>query len=72
LGEEAVLASVRAYQASIEICSAEVFPEYPDLVSDLNLGQLTVIEGPFDSLLGYFNLDSGAQMNVSGQLGDDG
>jgi hypothetical protein len=72
LGEEALLASVKAYQSSIKLCSAEAFPKYPDLGSDLKLDQLFVTGGPHDSLLGFNNYDDGAQMDVPGQLVDDG
>jgi len=70
LGEDAGTAVEMSYKLNIEQCTTSLLPEYPELIQMMVDAYSTI--GPFDSLISFMNYDSGAQINVPGQLLDDG
>ena len=70
MGESASTALKSSYDKSITECFDTNEPGYHEYGYDIdNAMELT---GPFDSLLGQFNIDLGTLKNVPGQLQDDG
>ena len=70
MGESASTALKSFYNKSFAECLDTNAPGYQEYGLDIdNAMELT---GPFDSLLGFENTDSGTGKNVPGQLADDG
>jgi len=70
LGKDAADTAKDSYDRSMTSCANEVFPEYLDILPDV-LEQF-YIDGPHDSLISFVNNDGGLNINVPGQLVDDG
>ena len=72
LGEDAATAAKNAWKSFDEQCTPVVLPQYADFFSNFDFSLGTILQGPFDSILGFANFDSGSQENVPGSLTDDG
>ena len=70
MGESASTALKASHDKSIAECLDTNAPGYQEY--GLDIDNATELIGPFDSLLGQFNTDSGTGENVPGQLTDDG
>jgi len=58
--------------SNFESCLPTLLPDYADFISQVNASDMASLDGPIDTIIGFWNTDAGTGEYVPGQLLDDG